>query len=121
MTKVEDHYDALIPARQSIMHVERYSIPLSGGLQYLNHVWKIIPVLHLLLKKPGHFGVLDTSYLDLFARVLIPGDDKLIRVQFCCETFLLLRLLMTLKQTLTLSTLPFHDPFLLCNSFPLEH
>ena len=32
MTKVEYH-NALIPARQSIMHVERYSIPMSDGLQ----------------------------------------------------------------------------------------
>ena len=36
-----------MPARQ--MYVERYSIPLSDGLQY-NNVWKIIPVLHQVVE-----------------------------------------------------------------------
>ena len=36
----------------------------------------------------GFFEVLGiTKLFDLFARVLIPGDGKQIRVQFCCETF----------------------------------
>ena len=62
------------------------------------------------VKKPGHFVVLDiTSLLDIFTRVLILGDGKQIRVQFCCETFLLivLRLLLALKQTLTIINFAF--------------
>ena len=36
----------------------------------------------------GDFEVLGiTRLFDLFARVLIPGDGKQIRDQFCCETF----------------------------------
>ena len=44
---------------------------------------------YLLLKKVcGDSEVLGiTKLFDLFARVLIPGDGKQIRVQFCCETF----------------------------------
>ena len=42
---------------------------------------------YLLLKK-WDFEVLGiTRLFDLFARVLIPGDGKQIRVQICCETF----------------------------------
>ena len=41
-----------------------------------------------LLLKCGDFEVLGiTRLFDLFARVLIPGDGKQMRVQFCCETF----------------------------------
>ena len=89
----------------------------------LNHFFLAIS-RHIYIKNPGHFGVLDTSYLDLFARVLIPGDGKLMRVQFCCETFLLLRLLLTLKQTLIIINFVFPWSFpspLAPNSFPLEH
>ena len=32
------------------MYVERYSIPLSDGLQY-NNVWKIIPVLRQVVQQ----------------------------------------------------------------------
>ena len=44
---------------------------------------------YILLKKIcGDFEVLDiTRLFDLFARVLIPGDGRQIRVQFYCETF----------------------------------
>ena len=43
---------------------------------------------YLLLKICEDFEVLGiTRLFDLFARVLIPGDGKQIRVQFCCETF----------------------------------
>ena len=72
---------------------------------------------YLLLKKTcGDVGVLDiTRLLDLFARVLIPGDGKQIRVQFCCETFLL-RHLLTLKHSHHFDfCLEFHDHFLLCS------
>ena len=55
-----------------------------------------------------------TRLLDLFARVLIPGDGKQIRVQFCCETFLP-RYLLTLKHSHHFYfCLKFHDPFNLC-------
>ena len=43
------------------------------------------------------FEVLSRLF-DLFDRVLINGDGKQIRVQFCCETFLL-RHLVTLKHS----------------------
>ena len=71
---------------------------------------------YLLLKKTcGDFGVLGiTRLLELFARVLIPGDRKQIRVQFCCET--LLRHLLTLKHSHHFNVcLEFHDPFHLCS------
>ena len=55
-----------------------------------------------------------TRLLEVFARVLIPGDRKQIRVQFCCETFLL-RHLLTLKHSHHFNVcLEFHDPFHLC-------
>ena len=61
---------------------------------------------YLLLKK--YVGILKllgiTRLFDLFARVLIPGDGKQIRVQFCCET--------SQFQLLPFSR-EFHDPFLL--------
>ena len=72
---------------------------------------------YLLLKKTcGDFGVLGiTRLLDLFGRVLIPGDGKQMRVQFCSETFLL-RHLLTLKHSHHFNfCLEFHDPFLLCS------
>ena len=51
---------------------------------------------YLLLKKIClDFEVLSRLF-DLFDMVLINGDGKQIRVQFCCETFLL-RHLVTLK------------------------
>ena len=42
------------------------------------------PLSHFFLAKtPGHFGVLDiTRAQNLFARVLIPGDGKLIHFNF---------------------------------------
>ena len=41
-----------------------------------------------IVKKKWDFEVLGiTRLFDLFARVLIPGDGKQIRVQICCETF----------------------------------
>ena len=43
---------------------------------------------YLLLNKYMGIEVLGiTRLFDLFARVLIQGDGKQIRVQFCCETF----------------------------------
>ena len=72
---------------------------------------------YILLKKNcGAFGVLGiTRLLELFARVLIPGDRKQIRVQFCCENFLL-RHLLTLKHSHHFNVcLEFHDPFHLCS------
>ena len=68
----------------------------------------------LLQKTCGHFGVLGiTRLLDLFARVL--RDGKQIRVQFCCENFLLQHLL-TFKHSHNFNfCLEFHDPFLLCS------
>ena len=77
---------------------------------------------YLLLKKRGDFGVLGlTRLLDLFAKLLIPGDGKQIRVQFCCETFML-RHLLTLKHSHHFNFfLEFHNPFLLCSDgFTLE-
>ena len=60
-------------------HVEAIHEPISSWLfQDLSIVKKIC----------GNFEVLGiTRLFDLFARVLIPGDGKQIRVQFCCETF----------------------------------
>ena len=56
-----------------------------------------------------------TRLLDLFARVLIPGVGKQIRVQLSCETFLLGNVL-TLKHSPHFNfCLEFHDPFLLCS------
>ena len=44
--------------------------------------------LSIVKKICGDFQVLGiTRLFDIFARVLIPGDGKQIRVQFCCETF----------------------------------
>ena len=44
--------------------------------------------LSIVKKICGDFEVLGiTRLFDLFARVLIPGDGKQIRIQFCCETF----------------------------------
>ena len=51
--------------------------------------------------------------LTFFARVL--RDGKQMRVQFCCENFLL-RHLLTLKHSHHFNLcLEFHDPFLLCS------
>ena len=68
----------------------------------------------LLKKTCGNFGVLGITRLrDLFARVL--RDGKQIRVQFCCEHFLLQHLL-TFKHSHHFNfCLEFHDPFLLCS------
>ena len=61
----------------------------------------------MLKKSCGDFVMLDiTRLLDIFAMVLIPGDGKKIRVQFCCETFLP-PILFSLKHTLTLSEFAF--------------
>ena len=44
--------------------------------------------LSIVKKIYGDFEVLGiTRLFGLFARVLIPGDGKQIRGQFCCETF----------------------------------
>ena len=45
--------------------------------------------LSIVKKICGDFEVLgiNNRLFDLFARVVIPGDGKQIRVQFCCETF----------------------------------
>ena len=44
--------------------------------------------LSIVKKICGDVEVLGiTRLFDLFARELIPGDGKQIRVQFCCETF----------------------------------
>ena len=87
--------------RQSVSLCHKYSLTLKSHMI-------------LFLKKCGHFGMLGyTRLLDLFARVLIPGDGKQIRIQFCCETFLL-RHLLTLKHSHRFNfCLEFHDPFLL--------
>ena len=59
----------------------------------------LFPDLYIVQKHLWRFGVLGiTRLLDLFARVLIPGDGKQICVQFCCDTFLL-RHLLTLKHS----------------------
>ena len=70
----------------------------------------------LLEKKPVEileFYTLIIRLLDLLAIVLIPGDGKQIRVQFCCETFSL-RLLIALKQTLAVPKFAFPDNSILC-------
>ena len=43
------------------MYVERYSIPLSDGLQY-NNVWKIIPVLRQVVQQ---------SFLQMLSKSLV--------------------------------------------------
>ena len=46
------------------MYVERYSIPLSDGLQY-NNVWKIIPFLHQVVQQ-SFLQMLSKSLVGLF-------------------------------------------------------
>ena len=72
--------------------------------------------LSIVKKTCGDVGVLGiTRLLDLFARVVIPGNGKQIRVQFCCET-VLLRHFLTINHSHHFNfCLEFHDPFLLCS------
>ena len=71
--------------------------------------------LSIVKKNCGHFGMIGiTRLFAVFARVLIPGDGKQIRVQFYSEAFLL-RPVLTLKLFHYLNfCLEFHAPFLLC-------
>ena len=72
--------------------------------------------LSIVKKNCGHFGMIGiTRLFAVFARVLIPGDGKQIRIQFYSEAFFL-RPVLTLKLFHYLNfCLEFHSPFLLCS------
>ncbi len=92
------------------------SVSMSRAIHEAIYFWLFQDLIYCLKKTCGNFGVLGiTRLLDIFARVLIQGDGKQIRVQFCCETFLL-RHLLTLKHSHHFDfCLEFHDHFLLCS------
>ena len=68
----------------------------------------------LLKNTCGDFGVLGITRLLAFLLPRVLRDGKQIRVQLCCENFLL-RHLLTLKHSHHFNfCLEFHDPLLLC-------